>query len=287
MGAVHRFRRAFHRLAPSWLTGGPVPSPVGTAPLDAPEAERVWFSLFLMLDMYAERARQGLLARYPEATRSASGATYTPPDDALPPIGRDRQIVRGINEPRATYALRLKRWLDTHAKRGNPFALCSELAAYCGQPLRIRTVDRRGNWFTIESDGTRSYVLDSGNWNWDGAPASPRWARGWVILYPPATLWTVGPVIGDPELWGGAIGTPGYTIGCTATPDQARSIQSIVRDWKPAGTKCEWIVVAFDDASFDPGAPEPDGLWGPWSKTVAGVQVPSRLDTARYWTGAA
>jgi hypothetical protein len=65
-----------------------------------------------------------------------------------------------------------------------------------------------------------------------------------------------------------------------------RALQSIVADWKPAGTRCVNIILAFDPASFNPASPEPDGNWGKWTKKVAGVAVPSRLATARYLDGA-
>jgi hypothetical protein len=260
------FRRLFYRLTPWWLNTG--------------EGELVNFSLGAMHDAMSERARQSVHARFPATT----------PPDALPRMGRDRKIIRGFNEPEATYRLRLLRWLDDHRVRGNPYKLMAQLRAYLtGYAVPMRTVDNRGNWYSVAADGTRSVVLDQGNWDWDGSPAL--WSRFWVILYPPADLWTEGPNIGDADLWGGAVGGNGagiYTIGSTATPEQVKSIRSIVRQWKPAGTHCVRIIVAFDPASFDPadppGPPLPDGTWKNHG-TGYPVRLAARLQTARYWRG--
>ncbi len=260
---TRRIRNGFYRLLPDWLIEG--------------EGERVWYSLTLMMDGYLERLYQGVLARFPEYA----------PKDALPYLGRDRKIIRGIEEPDASYVARLLKWLDYHRTRGNPFALMEQIRAYCQADVRVRTVDRRGNWYTIDRDGTYSYKLNSGNWNWD-AGGLDRWARFWVIIYPTAANEPWGPAAqwGDPTLWtSGLWGKPGATIGTTATVDQVTDVRRIVAEWKPAGTKCEWIVIAFDDASFNPNAPEPDGNWGDWSKLVVAAKRASRLSTARYWKG--
>lgn len=265
-----RFRSVFYKLAPSWLTTG--------------DGERVLFSLGVLLDGFVERARLGLLARWPE---------YDPPADALAAMGRDRGIIRGINESADAYAVRLIPWLDAHKKRGTAFELIRQIRAYLGGNITVRTVDERGNWYTIDADGVQSYVLDAGNWDWDGSTPPTKRGRFWVIIYPPdtaAAVFKVGPTWGDPSLWGGAWGTAGYTWGSTATPDQVQSVRAIVREWKPAGTRCSHIILAFDPASFDPagapGAPLPDGTWGKASKVSGGTYVPARLTTARYWPGA-
>lgn len=255
---MRTFRKLAKWLLPWWLT--------------TEEGERVAHSLALLLDAFRCRLWLSARARFPQ---------HCPPD-ALQYLGRDRQIVRGIDEMDASYGARLIPWLDHHRVRGNPFALLEQLRAYCNvtDGVLARTVDRRSNWFTIAADGTRSYLLDQGNWDWDDVAATPRWARGWVILYMTGGTepFEPGPDWGDVDLWGGAWGTPGYTWGTTATPGQIAALRSIVHAWKPGGTMPQWIILAFDPASFNPASPEPDGTWGNWS--VAGVAA--RLDTARY-----
>ncbi len=257
------FFELFQRLLPSWLRtddGGDVAA-----------------SLSLLADDFEARARLALISRFP---------AYAPDDAALAAIGRDRRIVRGINEPAAAYAARLARAFTDHKTRGNPYALLTQLQAYLQAPCVVRTVDRRGNWYSIDADGLRSSSIDTANWDWDGTPASPDWARFWVVIYPVdgTTPWAVSGDWGDAALWGAGVwGNDDTTIGTTATPDQVASVRSIIRDWKPAGTTCEWVIIAFDDATFTPaGATDPSGDWGNWSD---GAGAPVRLDTARYWKG--
>jgi hypothetical protein len=266
MGAPLRFRRLRKTLAPRWLTEG--------------DGEKVGYSLDLVLDGFVERLRQGLYARLPQ---NDPNGTTTAPDDALEAMGRDRRVVRGISETAASYALRLRLWLDDRRRAGNPYMLMQKLAEYTGAGPAFRTVDARGNWFSRAADGTETAVLKQENWDWNGEPVGRRWARFWVIVYPNG-LWT--PSEFD---WGDTAG-PGWgegtqTLGSTATPEHVAKMRHLIADWKGAGRRCVNIIIAFDPASFDPSAPEPDGLWERQSKNVNGVMVPSRLSTARYWNG--
>ncbi len=263
MSTPARFRLLRKFLAPRWLTEG--------------EGELVGYSLDLVKDAWIERLQNGLLARFPQ--NGPNGETAPP--DALAALGRDRRVVRGINETDVSYAARLIRWLDDRKTAGNPFSLMAKLAEYTGPLCSFRTVDARGNWYSRAADGTQSVSLSTGNWNWDDTPVT-KWSRFWVIIYPNG-LWTEGQAWGDPttQAWGDL----GHTWGSTATPDEVQTIRFLVADWKPAGTRCVNIILAFDATSFDPATPEPNGLWGRWSQVVSGVQVSTRLQTARYWDG--
>lgn len=248
-----RFRTAFYRLVPSWLRGG--------------EGERVLYSLGLMMDAMAERFRLSHEADLPDYA----------PADAFPYLGRDRAIRRGINEPQDAYAARLIRYLDDHRTQGNPFTLMRQIRAYLQTDVRVRTVDAAGNYFTIDFDGTESVLLAEGTWNWDGFPTR-RDTRFWVIVYP----------IGGTDPWATLAAWPAVTTPATttATSDAVRGLVSLIREWKPAGTRCEWIIVAHDDSTFDPtAAMEPDGTWGDWSTLDGTHKSRSRETTARYFVG--
>ena len=264
MTAPARFRRTRKLLGPSWLTTG--------------EGEQVGYTLDLMADGFVERLRLGVMARLPQ--NDPTGAT-TAPTDALEAMGRDRRVLRGINESNPDYAVRLRRWLDDRRRAGNPYMLMQKLAEYTGAGPAFRTVDARGNWYSRDADGTETALLQEENWDWDGTPIGQRWARFWVIVYPNG-LWTArtdewgasGTEWGERSVW-----------GTTATQEHVANLKHLVKDWKPAGTRCVNIILAFDSNSFDPSAPEPDGLWGRWSKPVNGVMTRSRLSTARYLGG--
>ncbi len=240
------------------------------------ESRLIGYALDLIKDAFAERLRLGLLARYPS----------TAPADALPYIGRDRRVVRGINETIASYVARLIAWLDDRKTQGNPFTLLKKLHEYTGTAhgCSFRTVDARGNWFSRAADGTETYKIDQGNWNWNESDPVEWFSRFWVIIYP-GTLWTEGGGWDDPDNEWGSKTNESQTWGSTATPDQVSTVRSIVADWMPGHSRCINIILAFDPASFDPDDPEPDGLWEHSSKNVGGVQVPARLQTARYWDG--
>lgn len=258
-------------LAPRWLTEG--------------AGQLVGYALDVVKDAFVDRVRLGHLARFPQ-----NSPTTTAPADALAAQGRDRRVVRGLNESEASYAQRLIAWLDDRKVAGNPYALMKKLAEYTGAGPSFRTVDVRGNWYSRAANGTQTVSLAQGNWDWDSDLSGERWSRFWVVIYPNG-LWTES--LYD---WGDAAGpdwgeAPEGTWGTSATPEQVATIKFLVSDWKPAGTRCVNIIIAFDAASFDPatalhGSGLPDGLWEHWSKNVGGVQVPARLSTARYWDGA-
>jgi hypothetical protein len=269
VSALPTFVQMRKRMGPSWLVRDG-------------DGKLVGLSLDMFKDSLVELAREGLLARFPQ--NDPYGATA--PEDALAALGRDRRIVRGISEPAVRYAARLLRWLDDWKTAGNPFALMQQLAGYTGPGPSFRTVDVRGNWYTRAVDGTLSAAINRANWDWDSDPyALTRWSRFWVIIYPNG-LWSPEPTFGSGQVFG----DPTLTIGTTATPEEVASVKAIVADWKPAGTRCVNIIIAFDSTSFDPTQPRdgtglPDGTWGNWSKRVGQVRSASRLSTARYWDG--
>jgi hypothetical protein len=238
--------------------------------------ERYMYAPGLVLDALWTWAQEGLEQRFPDLAH----------DEALPYMGRDRRIRRGFIEPANVYRQRLKRWKRDHQTAGNALALMQQLKAYMfGFDVRIRCVNDRGTWQTLDPDGTFTVQQLAFNWNWDNRyPASAR-TRFWVIIYPlDSGIWEKGGHWGDGSRWG-----DGREWGTTATREQSESIRAIVKEWKPQGTRCPYIIIAFDPASFDPthspGDPLPDGSWGRWGKDVAGVRVRSRLSSARYWKG--
>lgn len=277
-------------LGPGWLVKDEI-EPADT-PLEVDN--RVLYSIARVQDAYVEQATLGTLAAYPGGDGALVGYPGVgAPEDALPYLGRDAQIIRGPGETREQYEARLQRAKDDWQAAGISWTLLEQLRAYCTpHAVRVRVVNYHRNYYQIDRDGSRSWSKGM-TWNWDNSPSTD-WAQFWVHIYvttgSPTQPWQRLPNIGDPSLWNNAIGSPGYTIGSTATPDDVSTVRSIVRTWKPEGSRCIRICVIFrDDApAFELDAlspPAPDGQWGKASKNVGGVQVYSRSTDAIYWTG--
>lgn len=261
-------RHALRAFVPPWLSNRPA-TPLGPA---RQTGYKLLYAQALMLDVMMDVAVQGLKARYPGLCQP----------DALPLIGQDRRIIRGLTEPDDMYAARLRAWLDSWRLAGNSYNMLAQLAPLFA-PARVpvmRIVTNSGVWLTLNGDGTITRQV-LGNWNWDGV-TDDRWARVWVIIYSgdgypwsANTPWGVGK-------WG-----DGRTWGTTATHDMVATIRAVVGLWKAEHSLYPTTIIPLDNTTFDPAAPEPDGTWGKRYKIVGGVAVRSRLASARYFEGAA
>lgn len=264
-------RTTLARYLPPWLTARLAEGKV--------RGFKLLYSVALLCDAGIENAYQGVQARFPGV------GTAT----ALPYIGRDRRIRRGIGESDESYAARLITWLDDWQGAGTPYTIMRMVQAYCAPAVpRVRIVNGTGTWYTLTPDGTFEVhqTWPTPNWDWDGDASKS--TRCWLIIYSDQGPWSELPAWGDPSAPGW--GDPGTSWGTTATPEQIATVRAILADFKSGGDRFENIIIAFDPASFDPtaapGSPGmPDGTWGHWSKNVGGVQVPARLGTARYWDG--
>jgi hypothetical protein len=223
------FRRIFESLAPGWLTSG--------------DGGKVLYSVGVMLDATLERMRQALHARFPE---------YTETEESLPYLGRDRLVLRGRNEGAAAYARRLVEWRYPlgHRVRGNAYGMLRQVRAYLDESVKQFTVDRRGNYYVIDADGTETHEFDTGLYaGGDDLPVTD-WARFWLGVEAVNTWTAPTTFIGDPELWGGAIADDSeYVIGVEGmTQADVYSLRVIARDWKMAGSKAEYVFIVFDPA---------------------------------------
>lgn len=236
--------------------------------------DRMLYTIHLTSDGVLDWFLNGFVARFP---------TFCP-DDGLARLCRDRRIVRGPAEPPFAIKERLRQYRWTHKVAGNAYSVLRAVGGFLAPHyVRLRIWTNTGMVYTRDPDGTLSYQRVPGAWDWDGDSAST-W-RWWLVIYPPATLWTTGPTLGDAALWGGALGSPGYVLGFTATPAELAGLRTVIAQTKSLNSVCDGIIVAFDPATFAPGAPEPnDGGWFRWS--VPGTPyTPKRLATARYCAG--
>lgn len=260
---VTTFRDSVKTICPPWLQGY--------------WGYRFMYSIAFQMDSVAENLKQGVLARMP-----GYGTT-----EALQYTGHDRQIERGSTESDDAFIERLQQAIPTWKIAGNAESIFKQLlGAVSPNVPKIRYVvngvDEASNiiadWVTIE-DGVVSYHRSNpSNWDWDGAFVPFRF---WIIIYP--GVWTMK-TWGDGHTWG-----DGTSWGSSATAAEIEDIRALVGKWKMAGSECKNIIVAGDNSLFDPtavpGAPMPDGTWGPEYKIVAGTAVPTRETNALYLDG--
>jgi hypothetical protein len=250
-------RSIYRFLVPSWLSSG--------------DGGKVLDTLTSQIDDSVDKMRESLVARFPSYAQ----------DDALTLIGRDRGIPRGRSETSEHYAQRLIGWRYPrgHRVRGSAFALLNQVSEYFGG-IAAWTIDWKLNRHVRAADGTESF---SYGWPWAWDTDTAHKARFWIVIEPPASAMQVQPGFGDPALWGGAVGTPGYSIGqLGATPNDRAAIAALFtgdRPWKPAGTRQQWLIVNLDGSSHTP-----DPTWVNWSKVVAGVRSASRASGWRFWS---
>ncbi len=142
-------------------------------------------------------------------------------------------------------------------------------------------------------DGTGAATLgNTASWGLIGLRIRRSWAHFWLTITPAAAAGIdVQPDFGDAELWGGAIGTPGYTLGQTGiTPADVLAVKSLFQElaWHPEHARPEWLIVTmpFDGGQGDP--PAPDGTWRHWSRPVSigadHIQTATRSADHRYWS---
>lgn len=261
------------------------------------------------LDALVEAVLDGRLASMPGQTDAAPGLGGFESVDALPFIGRDRGITRGLTQTSADYARALRRWLDAARAHGTAFEKLRQLRDVLGpNPPLVRLVSASGYWHSIEPDGSIVFNTPTGDGGFRRSPAGVRAVEGdpahawnwggddpfrtWVIIYAPANA----PLTGDGNVFGFGrrfFGEVDGTIGTTATPEMVELVLGVVAEWSASGVTTPWVIIAFDPDSFDPldtlDEGWPDGTWEDDHVlvTVDGklVSQPNRLSTARYWEG--
>lgn len=203
------FRDAIRSSSPPWLQRG--------------LAEKILYTFGVHVDGYADALTAGVKSRFP--------GLYT--FEALPIIGRERRIPRGLTESDAAYAARLARFFTDHQLRGGPYALLSQLFIhYSPAAFPIDLVYyAAGRRFAMDVDGNVERDLTS--WNPDTNTA--KWARWWLFYY--TDEWAIDP----------------------PTDSELQDLRLIPRQWN-AGHPLGYIVLFSSDAELW-GWP-PGHLWG-------------------------
>lgn len=250
--------------------------------LQTEQAEKFLYLCGVLHDMLVEKAQEAQLARMP---------TRCDPS-ALPLLGDDRQIIRGIGESDMGYGERLSRAFDSWRLAGLPMGVMAEVIAYLSTGPKMRHVSNTSVWdsFAAGADTTQppEHVKASpANWDWDGD--ATLWWRVWAIIYSVGGYAWCGPAprFGTP---GVKIGDKSISIGLNIPATEVETIRGLIATWKAEHAWVRWIIISFDETLFDPAQPSggsvnPDGNWGRWSRVVGGQAVPARAANARYCDG--
>jgi hypothetical protein len=252
-----------------------------------PNAGRVIYSVGLLMDMAAEWLYQGIQQRFP----------LVADEGALPHLGRDLGILRGLRESTDAYRRRLSLWAPTHRRAGTPFAILEQAQAYFSpQSPRVHLVQHdpgaggkptRATWSIRHPDGTEeTHVESPSNWDWDSEdPLRPdsldtRDPRVWLIVEQPTTDDTclfaprtsAQAVARDPDGMNGCV----RPDGSQAPADQYRDLRDIVQKWRAMGTWVAAVLIYFGEIDTGgTGTAYPDGRWfDPLNDALDGNRIP-------------
>ena len=206
---------------------------------------------------------------------------------AFPVLSLDRTIRLYPSEPEASKRIRLATWLQIHRRRATHLGeLLHSQPYFLPEHPVMRIVHQDGfgasaTWWSIAADGSLSeYKAEPSNWDYDGQPM--KYSRFWVILYVPASIFSLAHYDDGTLYDGGAV----YDGMITQI---ARDISAMILESKAAHSQLQAYILATDPASFDPTATavtNPDGSTtlpiGNWGSSMSGppVSVYTRLRTA-------
>lgn len=274
-------------ISPPWLIGPGTPSV--PLPANAGIAERFMYSIAVGSDLLAQKATEAIQLRFPGYLNPTS----------LAQIGSDRVIARGIGETDASYAERLRLWLDTWRLAGTAWGVLQAIDAYL--PVRARTQSILAGagysvWDIIAqgqdpATAPTTHHVTPPNWYWDHLGYIQ---RRWLVIdhSDGATAW-VQPFgnFGGGSTWG----TNAGSWGLDALASIAPTLRGLVATWKSASTRYPWIMILIDEswgdwsAAYPDPTTLPDPSWETWSKIDASgarpARVPSRFADARYVDG--
>jgi len=180
-----------------------------------------WWNLFrlgaVLVDGILEGVHQGRLAGMPNQVQipGVPGLGGFEDTRSLDLLGQDLQVVRGLTQTPADYALMLRKAQDPGklgwGAGGLVVGVLEQLAAVLGpNPPLMRIVNRAGDWWSRHQDGSFTFQRTTGaglnftadldplkatpnatvahGWDWDSVanpPAPPGAGDWWLIVYTP------------------------------------------------------------------------------------------------------
>lgn len=177
------FRDTLEAIVPPWLKG-----PLGL---------RYLYGHGTTLDAFGDALLSAVQTRFP--------GYYS--DESLPLIGKERRILRGLNESDYNYADRLITWLTDHAHRGSALAMLHQLYLhYKPNNFVMQLIARNGLTYQMDAAGTVTRYITPG-FNPDATP--DKWGQWWLLFYtdnwtPPLTDAEIADIRAIPAAWNAA-----------------------------------------------------------------------------------
>lgn len=300
------FKDSIKTFCPPWLADD---SPQSVDRPAGGVGGRIMYVLGLMTDANLEKLNQGMLAHMP--------GQGTP--TALPLLGDDRLIERGLTESDAGYATRLSEAFDSWHFAGTNRGVLSQVLGYLladvpgGAILQINPDTThewvKWQWYEAGQPLTQAplYTLDHPQVTYSGTTALPlpddprplfapeiaRW-RWWLFINQGAWF-AAAPVIGTA---GTTIGQTGTSVGAALPASVGDDLRRIATLWKQAGSWCREILLCPSPPSYTASGISTPPVLSPtmrvdWSavsfstSAVAYVPHPSTATGVRYVAGVA
>ena len=201
------------------------------------------------LTAYYALLQDGISTTLFEAQRAAWLLETTSPDDVLVHIGNERNMPQYPGETFAQYRARLHGAWEAWTYAGNESSIIGQLEAFGLSDIEIKT-PRDWDW-----DSAAGLTWE------EGVGGEDNWSRFWVVIK------------GHPWVAQNSF-TLGTCMGLSATPEEIRTVRSIIQKWKYGAAINPWIIVVLDETTWD--AEQPDGTWHDWR---------NRSQAARYIDG--
>lgn len=240
--AIVTFRDTLLQILPWWLRAG--------------LGGKIAYAIAAQLDGLADATVEAAKSRFPNEARP----------DALALLGQDRKIRRGSVEPDAVYAPRLRRWLDDHRTRGNPYSLLAQLHAYYAKaPFPIELIYPAGRRYSLAVDGT--VTRDDIDF---GSVDVERWARWTLIYHWPTAINPLGLWGASGAKWGGNQNL--WSVDhASLTQAEVRDMVLVPTEWNAA--HCRGTIVLLSPGRRVWGYPPRkwntgNGTWGAGGRVI-------------------
>jgi hypothetical protein len=172
MSAIPTYRDLARKFSPPWMRGYTSENPPDGKPKG--NLEKLVYLAALQLDVIGTMAEQA----------ARIGMPLNLSVESLPLIGKQRRVIRHLDESDTDYGSRLLDWLGMHRRRGTALELLRQIYLHykdsSGGAFPVDLIYRSGFTYHMAANGlvTTSHIA---NWQGDGPPE--KWATFTLIYY--------------------------------------------------------------------------------------------------------